>query len=159
MRGSSHSNHFPCHPSVVQLSSLIYVLLTLSPLVSTVAMSSRSGARGGTAVFGVGVLGTSLCRQLLHGDLDAVVTGITKSSTRHDEIRRQVVESADDDRRLELLTGDEAHGSGRKFENVVFCAPPSGFEDYSAAVKEAAECLWAGPDAGGVFVFTSSGAV
>ncbi len=44
-----------------------------------------------------------------------------------------------------------------QFQNVVFCAPPSGFEDYPGAVKEAMENLWAGPSSGGRFIFTSSG--
>jgi len=45
-----------------------------------------------------------------------------------------------------------------KFANVVFCAPPSGFDDYPGAIKEAADNLWAGPDQGR-FVFTSSGGI
>ena len=81
------------------------------------------------------------------------VTGITKTPKRHAEILDQVGHSD----RLSLVTAD-AVGSER-FDNVVFCAPPSGFEDYPAAVKDAVENLWVGPKQGGVFVFTSSGAV
>lgn len=46
----------------------------------------------------------------------------------------------------------------KKFTNVVFCAPPSGFEDYPGAVKDAVDNLWAGSDSGS-FVFTSSGGI
>jgi hypothetical protein len=43
-----------------------------------------------------------------------------------------------------------------KFDNVVFCAPPSGSDDYPGAVKHAVDNLWCGPEKGR-FVFTSSG--
>jgi len=112
-------------------------------------------------VVGAGVLGSSLCRQILQDpDLPGMkVTGVTKTDNRHETIRKQVlVDSADD--RLDLkLSDDLLSSSDAKFDNVIFCAPPSGFEDYPHAVKEVAEKLWAGPDSGGVFLFTSSGAV
>jgi hypothetical protein len=57
--------------------------------------------------------------------------------------------------RFVLKTGEEVEGA--KFQNVVFCAPPSGFDDYPAAVEDAITNLWAGPSEGGAFVFTSSG--
>jgi len=128
-----------------------------------------------TAVFGVGVLGTSLCRQLLlrsSSTANAKITGITKSDQRHEAIRNQVLADADDhhdngieqsldDERFELLTASDGGGDRRRkcYRNVVFCAPPSGFDDYAGAVRDAAAELWQGPDAGGTFVFTSSGAV
>lgn len=46
---------------------------------------------------------------------------------------------------------------GKTFDNVIFCAPPSGFEDYPGAVEYAASELWSGIESGGTFVFTSSG--
>jgi hypothetical protein len=46
---------------------------------------------------------------------------------------------------------------GQKFDNVVFCAPPSGFEDYGGAVEDAVANVWSGLENGGTFVFTSSG--
>lgn len=140
-------------------------------LAAVAAMSSPSppppaaSTSRSCAVLGVGVLGTSLCRQLL-SDADSnydVVAGITRTPDRHGAIREQVGAAAagggGGGPSLELLTGDEAGKGGRKFDDVVFCAPPSGFEDYPAAVRDAAENLWAGADAGGTFVFTSSGAV
>lgn len=47
--------------------------------------------------------------------------------------------------------------AGEKYKDVVFCAPPSGFDDYPAAVEDCMKTVWAGPKAGGVFIFTSSG--
>ena len=53
-----------------------------------------------------------------------------------------------------------------EFKNIVFCAPPSGFDDYPSAIQNVIDTLWVG---GGVkeeegncddscaFIFTSSG--
>ena len=79
------------------------------------------------------------------------VTGITKTSNNHESILAAVGDSA----RFSVKTRDDC--KGEKFANVVFCAPPSGSDDYPAAVEDAASNLWAGPSGGGVFVFTSSG--
>jgi hypothetical protein len=126
------------------------------------------------AVVGVGLLGTSLCRQLLDTYPDSVVTGITKTTNNHASIRETVLE-----RELTMSSanaGADAAGGGgvtgdrlrlvtceqelsTKFDNVVFCAPPSGFDDYPAAVQEAIDRYWQGPSGSGIFVFTSSGAV
>jgi nucleoside-diphosphate-sugar epimerase len=124
------------------------------------------------AIVGTGVLGTSLCRQILQAPdlMDMTVTGITKTTSRHDSILSQVTanshdendttggSSSTDHQRFFLKTRDQV-ANGEKFKSVVFCAPPSGFEDYPAAVKDAVENLWQGPSGGGVFVFTSSGGV
>jgi len=140
-------------------------VLRLGILLSTMAgtLSSSVSQTSSCAVVGAGVLGASLCRQILEDPLLAhvKVTGITKTSNRHASIREQVlsgvtVESANE--RFDLKLSDELSDSD-KFENVVFCAPPSGFEDYPKAVHDAAKNVWAGPSAGGVFVFTSSGCV
>lgn len=81
------------------------------------------------------------------------VTGITKSTGRHDVIRQAV----GDDERFTVTTYDELNG--QTFSDVVFCAPPSGSDDYPGAVKDATTSVWAGRDAGGSFVFTSAGSV
>ena len=47
----------------------------------------------------------------------------------------------------------------KQFTNVIFCAPPSGFEDYPGAVKDAIDNLWAGAAEEGSFIFTSSGGI
>ena len=79
------------------------------------------------------------------------VVGVTKTSNRHQDILEEVGDSD----RFSVKTADECEGE--KFENVVFCAPPSGFDDYPKAVEETVKNLWSGPSGGGVFVFTSSG--
>ena len=79
------------------------------------------------------------------------MTGITKTKKRHDEILADVCSSD----RFQVKTGDECQG--KKFHSVVFCAPPSGFEDYPGALEDCITNAWAGPSMGGIFVFTSSG--
>ena len=81
----------------------------------------------------------------------AVVTGVTKTPTNHPSILETVGESD----RFSVKTADECKGS--KYKSVVFCAPPSGFDNYPAAVEDAVTTLWAGPSEGGLFIFTSSG--
>lgn len=58
--------------------------------------------------------------------------------------------------RFSVKTADDIQG--QKFRDVVFCAPPSGFDDYPAAVHDAVTNTW-DHTLDGVFVFTSSGAV
>ena len=119
------------------------------------------------AIVGCGVLGTSLCRQLLtHPNFDKrKITAITKSEARHHAIRQQVLggdNNNDAEKRFQLATMDDVLSrKGHTFKDVVFCAPPSGFDDYPTAVKDAASTLWSGAnsDGDGSFVFTSSGGV
>lgn len=47
----------------------------------------------------------------------------------------------------------------RHYKDVVFCAPPSGFDDYASGITEVATCLWSATPQRGSFVFTSSGVV
>jgi nucleoside-diphosphate-sugar epimerase len=108
------------------------------------------------AVIGVGVLGTSLCRQLLENNWK--VTGITKTSSRHDEIRQQVgadIIGQEKEDRFTLQTAEDTLYR-KKYPYCVFCAPPSGFDDYASAVEEAMTQWW---DQQGIFVFTSSGGI
>ena len=108
------------------------------------------------AVVGVGDLGTNLCRQILQ-ETNWNVAGITRSTKRHEAILRAM--PADQVHRLTLATRDSLPKK-TKFNNVVFCAPPLGPEDYSEAIKDAAENIWKGPDeATGIFCLTSSGGV
>jgi len=153
------------------------LLLRCPPSMAFASMSNRNDV----AVIGCGVLGTSLCKQLLESpDFSsrtsalrcekiswccfrecieshsfifltvAAVTGVTKTSNRHESILEQIGESE----RFSLKTADEIQGE--TFRDVVFCAPPSGFDDYPAAVKDAAINVW-DKTSDGVFVFTSSG--
>jgi hypothetical protein len=130
--------------------------------------------KGDTAVVGVGVLGKHLCRMILEDSstTSSRVLGVTQTSNNHETIRADIGyhhhhHAGGGDDRFQLITNEDvaaAAASGskkslwRRFDNVVFCAPPSGFTDYPLAVRTAMDQLWAGPDHG-VFVFTSSGAV
>jgi len=151
------------HHSISVSSCLIICFYWLQSLTNALALAAAPSPSR-FCVVGVGVLGSSLCQQILREFEDESVTGVTKTSNRHSIIREKVMEgsSTSPDDRLELVTMDDllsGLGETRHFQNVVFCAPPSGFEDYPAAVKKAAEELWQGPQGGGSFVFTSSGAV
>jgi hypothetical protein len=130
--------------------ALVKQLLLLS-LTSLLVAQVASMATTDCAVVGVGVLGTFLCQQILEDSNEASVVGVTKTDFRHANIAAQIKSD-----RLSLTTIDKATD---RYTNVVFCAPPSGSDDYPAAVKQAVDNLWAGPEGGGVFVFTSSGSV
>jgi len=80
------------------------------------------------------------------------VTGITKTANNHPSILESVGDASD---RFQVSTMDNCRDT--KFDNVVFCAPPSGFDDYAGAVRDAVTNSWSGLDNGGTFVFTSSG--
>jgi FlaA1/EpsC-like NDP-sugar epimerase len=155
--------------TLIALSTLSFTdveamtMLSSSSHTSTTLRSSRyqSQQTKTCAIVGVGVLGTSLCKQILSSPdfQNVIVTGITKSHDRHELIREQIgftkVAS-----RLTLITMEELmEKKFTKFDHVIFCAPPSGFENYPDAVKEAVNDIWLGPHDGGVFIFTSSGAV
>lgn len=80
-----------------------------------------------------------------------IVTGITKTTNNHPSIQ-EAIGSED---RFSVATMDDC--KGKTFDNVVFCAPPSGFDDYGGAVEDAVTNVWSGLEKGGNFVFTSSG--
>lgn len=131
--------------------SLLAILSLLLCFPRSWALASMTN-RNDVAVIGCGVLGTSLCKQLLESpDFSSrTITGVTKTSNRHESISKQVGEN----KRFVLTTADEIQG--QKFRDVVFCAPPSGFDDYPAAVEDAVANVWE-KTSDGVFVFTSSG--
>lgn len=130
---------------------------------SAISLSSNSAKINSktqsVAIVGCGVLGTSLCKQLLSSPRfeSTSVTAITKSTSRHESIKENI--GALSEKETFQLTTYEDIPEGSVFENVVFCAPPSGFEDYPGAVKDAITKLWAGSNSGGAFVFTSSGGI
>jgi nucleoside-diphosphate-sugar epimerase len=144
---------FDASSSSSSSSSLIAAMATTTS--PTVPLPSKE-----CAVIGVGVLGTSLCRQLLANNWK--VTGITKTSRRHEEIRQQVgadiigQEKEEDRFTLQTAVDDKQQDFRKKYPYCVFCAPPSGFDDYASAVEEAMTQWW---DQQGIFVFTSSGGI
>jgi len=117
------------------------LLVILLSLHTSLAMTLPKNC----AVVGVGVLGTSLCQQLL--EKGSQVTGITKTTNRHDSIRQEIPNLQ------HLTTLDECT---EKFDDIVFCAPPSGSDDYPETIRSCVENLWTGK---GLFVYTSSGGI
>lgn len=95
-------------------------------------------------IVGAGCLGRRIAAQWLHLHPNANVTGETRTSQRHEELRNLGINPA--------LVGE---ASNQHYSNVVFCAPPSGSSDYPASARSAVERT----DQNGVVVFTSSVAV
>jgi nucleoside-diphosphate-sugar epimerase len=138
------------------LTTLVVAMATTSSSSISTSLSSASPPRE-CAVVGVGVLGTSLCRQLLLDEnYKWKVTGITKTSNRHADIWKQVG-AENHGERFTLQTADTF--IDKKYPYCVFCAPPSGFDDYAAAVEDVMTKLWDKTVEGGIFVFTSSGGI
>lgn len=106
------------------------------------------------AIIGMGVLGTSLAKQLLE-TTDYNLMGITKSKSRHEDLLNEICGVSEYKGRLQLMTIEEAMSANNEYPNVVFCAPPSGFEDYPQGIASAARLH----NRKGSFVFTSSGGV
>jgi nucleoside-diphosphate-sugar epimerase len=70
------------------------------------------------------------------------------------ELRTAVDEDSDEN------TNDETIKINKKFKHCVFCAPPSGFDDYPSAIRGAIDDLWMGQHTDdGSFIFTSSGGI
>lgn len=134
--------------------SFLFKIMSILTSVTAFASPSLSSCDS-VAIFGCGVLGTSLCKQILScPDFQSKsVTAITKTTTNHEKI----LSNFEDCDNFNVVTMDSIKGK-EKFDSVVFCAPPSGFEDYPGAVKEVAESLWSGPE-NGRFIFTSSGGI
>jgi hypothetical protein len=91
------------------------------------------------------------------------VTGITKTSNNHESIKNQLQNIENESLSLfDLCTFDDVTTNDQKFKNIIFCAPPSGFEDYPSAIQNVIDNIWSGrggegnSDAG-IFIFTSSG--
>lgn len=94
-------------------------------------------------VVGAGVLGREVAAQWREAHPGSRVVAETRSTRAHEELAALGLEPA--------LAGE----GGAVFKRVVFCAPPSGNEDYPGAVEAAVERV----AEGGVFVFTSSAGV
>lgn len=142
---------------------------------STSIRLASSKTSSDIAVVGCGVLGTSLCKQLLASPdfKGRSVTGITKTTNNHESIQKSVLgDDHDDDNDssssksslFNLSTFDDIPKE-KQFKDVVFCAPPSGFDNYPEAIQNVIDTLWHGASStstdgsDGVFVFTSSGGI
>lgn len=93
-------------------------------------------------IVGPGVLGSFMGTLWKQQHPDATVTAQTNTESNHERLRKMG---------LQPITRDAAP-AGKQYPYVLFAAPPSGSEDYPAAVA-AATRQW---DGSGSFVFTSS---
>ena len=94
------------------------------------------------------------------------MTGITKTNNNHQSIMDSINPNNEYDNFHLCTMDDVVSKDDKKFKNIVFCAPPSGFDDYPSAIQNVIDTLWVG---GGVkeeegncddscaFIFTSSG--
>ncbi|XP_024391486.1 uncharacterized protein [Physcomitrium patens] len=92
-------------------------------------------------VVGPGVLGSLVGRRWLELHEGCRVVGQTNTTNRHEELLS-----------LGIFPVTKDSHSGDKFPYVIFCAPPSGSENYAAEVRAAAQ-RWNGE---GSLLFTSS---
>lgn len=95
-------------------------------------------------VVGPGVLGSQVGSKWLQAKPGARVVGQTNTDRSHSALKQLGIEAR---------TKDQA--TDEQFANVIFCAPPSGSDDYQAEIKAAAQ-LWSQE---GTLLFTSSSAV
>jgi len=109
-----------------------------------VASAEKSDEDTNLLVVGPGVLGSLVGSKWLQKFPSARVVGQTNTDSKHAELVKMGFHP-----RL------KAEAGGDQFANVIFCAPPSGSDDYTAEIAAAAES-WSGR---GAFVFTSSSAV
>ena len=113
------------------------------------------------AIVGMGVLGTSLAKQLLEST-ECSIVGVTKTSSRHDALLKELCEKKEEyGDRVSLCTMEQALQDSLTCNHVVFCAPPSGFDDYPTAISTAFQFLLSSENKEevGSYIFTSSGGV
>ncbi|KAG5193113.1 hypothetical protein JKP88DRAFT_260919 [Tribonema minus] len=126
--------------------------LTVGTLVAGVCgfIAAGRGLRMGNNdlyIVGAGYLGKRIGNQWQQLHPDAKVFGETRSEAKHEDLRAEGMEPV-----LRASRGVQ------KYTNVVFCAAPSGNDDYAGEVTAAARDLW-NAEGTGCFVFTSSGGV
>lgn len=109
-------------------------------------------------IYGCGTLGTYISHQLLTGfDFSrTILTAITKSHYHHDLIQHEIGDTS----RFQLWTYQEfidniCQNRESRFPNVIFCAPPSEFQNYEEVVQMSMDQFWLGNQYG-KFLFTSS---
>eukprot|EP00850_Spirogloea_muscicola_P002785 SM000011S18963 [mRNA] locus=s11:167333:169836:+ [translate_table: standard] len=115
-------------------------------MVPTTAAGALAGFEAGgkdLLVVGAGVLGSLVAQLWLQSHPESRVVGQTRTMSRHDELRA-----------LGVLPVVEEGLAARPiaFPSAIFCAPPSGSDDYPAEVR-AAIGRWSGA---GSLLFTSS---
>jgi len=108
-------------------------------------------------IVGAGVLGKLVAAQWRKAHPEARIVGETRTDATHDELRSLGIEPRTPPHH-EKNAGSEGDGDAA-FPFVIFCAPPSGSEDYAGEVARACD-RWIGDatsaSARGALVFTSS---
>ena len=142
------------------MSVTITILVTIGLIASSPATPVRSlqpsmvsdAACEPLLIIGAGVLGRLAAVEWreARGKAAGTVIGVTRSSNeaRNDALRADGIEPR---------VRADVDAEGTRYPYVLFCASPSGNDDYAQAVASALQ-LW-DSEAGGRFVFTSSAAV
>jgi len=112
------------------------------------ATASAAVTEGELLIVGPGVLGRLVGRLWLEEAPGRAVCAQTVTPASHTELAALG---------FSARTRADAAAAARRFDHVVFCAPPSGSVDYAAEVAAAA-AAWSGSPAGAL-VFTSSSGV
>lgn len=153
----SRKESYPCLPRTLvlkkkTLNSWKARRMSTIPLISVCARSAHDveiiDSHGSTEmdllVVGPGVLGRLVAENWLKANPSCRVYGQTRTMDHHEELGRLGIKP--------IIKGLDSRNC---FPFVIFCAPPSGSEDYPAEVR-AATSQWSGE---GSFLFTSSSAV
>ncbi|KAL2630328.1 hypothetical protein R1flu_015014 [Riccia fluitans] len=130
-------------------SGIVTTDLVISDAETTQSTSNDSQrfipGKADLLVVGPGVLGTMVAQEWFKvNEGECNVVGQTNTTNHHERLRS-----------IGILPVTKDARQGEKFSNVIFCAPPSGSEDYAAEVRAAAE-RWNGE---GSLLFTSSTAL
>ncbi|CAM9487033.1 unnamed protein product [Choristocarpus tenellus] len=109
---------------------------------------SQLGMSGSNDLYivGAGYLGKLIGKQWREKFPSATIYAETRSTTKHEALRNSGLSPT--------LRGSREEG--KRFANVVFCAAPSGNDNYSGEVSAATAEVW---DQSGTFVFTSSSGI
>lgn len=124
----------------------------LGRLVAYVTEMQTEATVGELLIVGPGVLGSYLGKLWI--DKGGSVTGRTNTTNNHPRCDFHTAQTQALYRLKALGIAPQTYEDcgEHKFPNVVFCAPPSGSEDYAGSVRDAVG-YW---DGSGTFVFTSS---
>lgn len=110
--------------------------------------SQDSGSQQELLIVGPGVLGSYLGTLWNDEFGDGLVFGQTKTETNHEKLKILGINP--------MCKSPSLTNNSRRFANVVYCAPPSGSENYVEDIQTALDSSW---DGTGNFVFTSSAGV
>lgn len=129
---------------VRRMSTIPFISVCARAVHDVKFMDSHGSTEMDLLVVGPGVLGRLVAENWLKVNPSCRVYGQTRTMDHHGELGRLGIKP--------IIKGSDSRNC---FPFVIFCAPPSGSEDYPAEVR-AATSQWSGE---GSFLFTSSSAV